>query len=127
VSWARALAALALVPLASGCAAFTATTSDIADLSGTGPNKTNDMTMRGAWDVEYTYDCSSNPGGSGQFRVTVNNSEDNTFSDEAPINEQGKRLEKRKVAHYKEGGNHFLEIQTGQGCDWHITIRDVST
>lgn len=84
---------------------------------GDGMRSTKTFTVRGAWDIEYTYDCRDVYGGTGNFQVW----NEETGLANTYINDLGAKGE--DVAHQHLGGTLALKVNTL--CRWTLKVIDV--
>jgi len=77
----------------------------------------------GAWDLEYSFNCSRErsegvPGAKG-LALTVHNSDDDSLAFENPQANSG-AFQGKGVLHFKESGDYYVGMQTR--CDWDVSI-----
>ncbi|GAA2092182.1 hypothetical protein [Actinomadura alba] len=84
---------------------------------GKGLKSTKTFTVRGDWDLEYTYDCRDTYGDMGNFQVW----NDDTGMGDIYVNELGAKGD--DVTHQHTGGK--LALQINSQCRWTIKVIDV--
>lgn len=90
----------------------------LLDLKGSGSKTTEFFTTAASdWDLNWTYDCSSN-GDRGVFQVYINNS-DGSSSRNSSVNQLGKSGS--DVEHFHTGGKFYLEVNST--CSWTINAK----
>jgi hypothetical protein len=88
----------------------------LLDKTGNGINNTASFSASGAWEIDYSFDC-TNFGQSGNFAITVKNS-DGSYAD-LPVNSLATKGQ--DVSHESKGGTYSLEINSE--CDWHVIVK----
>lgn len=91
----------------------------LLNIKGNGSKTTQTFTAAGAWDLSYTYDCTSFGVPQGNFQVYVYNSDGSMSYNNAPVNQLGKSGS--DVEHYHTGGSFYLEVNSE--CDWTVTVK----
>ncbi|GAA0990233.1 hypothetical protein GCM10009555_075670 [Acrocarpospora macrocephala] len=86
--------------------------------NGTGNKTTAQFTADASWQIHYTYDCSTNPIGTGHVSVTIKSG---TQTIANPISEIGTKTD--KTTPQTTPGTFTLEI-TSIGCTWTIEAID---
>lgn len=116
---AAALAALAvLLPACGG-----SNVQHLLDTSASGNADTSAFRPKGAWDLVYSWDCSSaaarhTPDAS-TFSFTVLNADDDTLAAQQPTTARTGRSGKGTL-HYTRSGPYYVEITTV--CDWRVQV-----
>lgn len=91
----------------------------LLDITGSGTKQTAQFTAAGNWDLNWTYDCSSFSGGSGNFITSVFNKDGSPSIDNSDVNQLGAKG--ADVQHYYKGGTFYLNINSE--CSWHVTVK----
>ena len=94
----------------------TAAPKVLLDVSGSGIKSTQTFTVPNEWQLVWSY--SNCAGGSGNFIVTVYNS-DGSPNDAAGVNELG--ASGSDTEYYHSGGGLYLEVNSE--CSWHVTAK----
>lgn len=89
----------------------------VLTVKGDGGKSTKTFTVRGDWDIEYTYDCRDVYGGTGNFQVW----NEETGLANTYINDLGAKGD--DVAHQHLGGTLALKVNTL--CRWTLKVIDV--
>ena len=98
-----------------------ATQQTLLNISGEGSKSTQEFTVSGDWQIQYTYNC-SNAGGTGNFQVYINSS-DNSSLGIVGINELG--ASGSDTEYYHQGGTYYLEVNSE--CSWTIDVTAVQS
>ncbi len=127
----RGLIVLATLPLLlglGGCSGQLLKTAQVMDLdSSLHINPTGSFTVAAAWDLKYTYDCSSQHSQgllkANKATVIVYNSDDDSLNAEHPrVTAQG--LSGGATVHFKRGGTFYAEVDTV--CSWRVVVIDLN-
>ncbi len=94
-------------PVAGGAPFFT--------LSGSGTKTSAPFAAPSQWQLQYTYDCSSSLGGSGNFQVWLYNGSNPAG---VPVNELGSS---GASSSYVYEGGPAMHVEVISACDWSIT------
>jgi hypothetical protein len=86
----------------------------LLDVTGSGEKTTEPFTSRGAWRLQYSYDC-ANFGQAGNFVVEVKGGDG--FSDQGPSTEGTSGAD----SNYEPQGGTF-SLQVLSECNWHIVV-----
>jgi hypothetical protein len=86
--------------------------------NGTGNKTTAQFTVDTSWQIHYTYDCSTNPIGTGHVSITIKSGAQPIAN---PISEVGTKAD--KTSPQTTPGTFTLEI-TSIGCTWTIEAID---
>ena len=92
----------------------TAAPSTLLDVNGTGDKTTDPFTAKGAWHINYSYNCAAF-GQAGDFGILVQGGDG--FSDQGP-NTQG--MSGQDSNFEPQGGTFTLQIISE--CQWHVTV-----
>ncbi len=95
------------------------TQQTLLNISGEGSKSTQEFTVVGDWQIQYTYNC-SNDGDRGNFQVYIDNS-DGSDSGMIGINELG--ASGSDTEYYHQGGTYYLEVNSE--CSWTIQVTAV--
>jgi hypothetical protein len=125
-----ALLAIAVLMTAvlSGCSGKLLTTTQILDVDSTlRLDPTGSFTVGGAWDLKYTFDCSSQQSqrilNAGQVTLTVFDSDDDSLNFEHPkVTATGRSGGAR--LHFTRGGTFYVLVETV--CSWRVVVVDLN-
>jgi hypothetical protein len=126
----RATATLAAAAtLLCGCNLGQAQNAILVDADSTkGPTQHIDpFTVRGAWQIKYTFDCTKqNSEGvlnADQFTIDVFDGDDNSTAFEHPQT-TFVSVKRKGTLSFRTPGNYYLQVDTQ--CDWTLQVVDVS-
>lgn len=102
---------------AASSAPAPAATKVLLDLPGSGIKQSQKFTAAGDWDLEWSYDCTSFSGGTGNFQIYVYN------SDNSPVDVAANALGAKgsDVSHQHAGGTYYLKMNSE--CTWRVVVK----
>ena len=90
----------------------------LLEISGSGSKTTESFTTAGAWNLTYSYDCSSF-GDRGNFQVFIYNGDGSMSFSNSGVNQLG--ASGSDTDYYHTGGTFYLEVNSE--CSWHIQVK----
>lgn len=90
----------------------------LLDISGSGSKTTESFTAAGAWNLTYSYDCSTF-GDRGNFQVFIYNGDGSMSFSNSGVNQLG--ASGSDTDYYHTGGTFYLEVNSE--CSWHIQVK----
>jgi len=91
----------------------------LLDVSGSGTKQTQKFTTSGDWTLDWSYDCSSDYSGQGNFQVFVYNDDGSLDSSDGLVNQFGAKGS--DTQYYYDAGTHYLSVNSE--CSWHVTAK----
>jgi hypothetical protein len=88
------------------------------DATGTGKRTTSDFTVAGAWDLAWSYDCTS-AGHGRNFGISVEGVAGASATGDSVI-QLGEQ--EAGLAHHEGTGTFHLIVDTDPLCSWHVTV-----
>lgn len=85
-------------------------------LKGTGSTTTPKFQVTSAWDLDWSYDCSSFT--EGNFTLYVYSAANLAF-ESGSVSEFG--VKRSDVLHYTKGGNYYLQVISS--CSWSLAVK----
>ena len=90
----------------------------LLQVSGSGTKSTQTFSAPTNWTLEYTYDCTSFSGGTGNFQVFIQKAAGG-YSALTPVNQLG--ASGSDTEYYHSGGQLYLEVNSE--CSWTVTVK----
>ena len=126
----RLLAATALLAtlLLSGCSNRLLKNTQVLDVdSSLHIDPTGSFTVAAAWDLRYTYDCSSQlsrqVGNAGHISLSVLDSDDQSYNFEHPsVSASGRSG--GATLHFTMGGTFYVQVTSV--CSWRVVVTDLN-
>ena len=118
------VAALAL----AGCSNQLLKNTQVLDVdSSLHVDPTGSFTVAAAWDLKYTFDCSSQLSQrlipAGQVTLTVFDSDDQSFNAEHP-NLTASGRSGGSTVHFSRGGTFYVQVTSP--CSWRVVVTDLA-